>query len=81
MLDPQLYQSRVASAAEISPVPTHGDLRQTDDPDPTDPSEKLGKIVRSERAQAAIPSLPRSNSRPRFPGNIAAQDLSHSTIT
>ena len=51
MLDPQLYQSRVASEEEISPVPAHDDPGQTDDPDPTDPSEKLGKIVRSERFQ------------------------------
>ena len=52
MLDPQLYQSRVASAAEISSVPTHGDPGQTDDPDQARPSAKLEKFVRSERAEA-----------------------------
>ncbi len=64
MLDPQLYQSRVASAAEISSVPTHGDPGQADDPDQACACEELGKIVRSKRAQAN-----RDKSAENVPGN------------
>src|SRR3989338_3171541 len=64
MPDRQPYQSRVASEEETSPVPTHGDPRQTDDPDPTSACEKLGKTLRGERAQPN-----HVNSAENVPGN------------
>lgn len=67
MLDPQLYQGRVSSAAEISLVPTHGDPGPADDLDPADPSDKLGKILNVAAKDLTQKLVPRKSTAKKPP--------------